>query len=87
VGGNPVTSNTLFPVVGVMCSCLCIRWRDPGGGELYCAAVSPDCRILAAGGEGRLLLFDRRTGKLLASFDETHREAVAQVGRKLVAIR
>lgn len=57
-----------------------IRWHDAKGGELYCAAASPDGRLLAAGGEGRLLLFDRASGKLRAAFDETHREAVAQVG-------
>lgn len=54
-------------------------YADPKGSELYCAAISPDGRLVAAGGEGRLLLFDRDTGQLAAMFDETHKEAVSQV--------
>ena len=46
---------------------------------MYCAAASPDGRLLAVGGEGRLLLFDPNTKELAAAFDETHKEAVSQV--------
>jgi WD40 repeat protein len=55
------------------------RYTDPKGSEVYCAAVSPDGKLLAVGGEGRLLLFDPESQQLAAAFDETHKEAVSQV--------
>jgi WD40 repeat protein len=56
------------------------RYADPTGSDVYCAAVSPDGKLLAVGGEGRLLLFDAKTKQLAAVFEDTHKEAVSQVG-------
>lgn len=47
--------------------------------DIFCAAISPSGTWVAAGGQGVLLLFDRATSKLVAAFDETHKEAVSQV--------
>ena len=55
------------------------RYADPKGTDVYCAAVSPDGKLLAVGGEGRLLLFDIATKQLAAVFEDTHKEAVSQV--------
>ena len=60
-------------------ACLLHRYADPKGTDVYCAAVSPDGKLLAVGGEGRLLLFDAKTKQLTAVFEDTHKEAVSQV--------
>ena len=61
----------LFTPSAAASPCRCTSWKldIPYSGAL-----------LAAGGEGRLLLWERAGGKLLAAFDNTHAEAVAQVG-------
>ena len=58
--------------------CRC-RFVDKRKRELISAAVSNDGKLVAAGGEGVLLVFDRKTGEQVAAFEDAHNGAVAQV--------
>jgi WD40 repeat protein len=49
---------------------------DPGGGRL---AASPDSRLLAAGGPGRILVWDLASGKPLLPDEEAHHDHVGRV--------
>ena len=58
------------------------------GQELNSLALGAGGTLAVAGGEGSLLFWDRRTGGALATFDDTHAEAVTQVhARFLVRLR
>jgi WD40 repeat protein len=69
------------------------RMSFPGNGERYqCAALSPDGRVLAAGGWGhnRISLWDVKTGQL-RGYLEGHRHqllnlAFSRDGRRLVSV-
>lgn len=52
--------------------------------ELYAFSVSDN--LVAAGGQGDVHFWDRRTQQRLASFDDMHMDDVTQVGR-LAAVR
>ena len=59
---------------GLLCCRLVAEQKDQ---ELLSLAVSG--HMVAAGAEGSILFWDRRTGVQAAVFDDTHSEAVTQV--------
>ena len=50
------------------------------GHELNTLSVGGGGNLAVAGGQGELLFWDRRTRQQLALFEDTHAEAVTQVG-------
>ena len=55
------------------------RYAADGGAALCSLAAAGDS--VAAGAQGALFFWDRRTGEQLARFEDTHPEAVTQAGR------
>ena len=57
----------------------CCRLKTPGRMELWSVSVYDN--VVAAGGMSEVLFWDRRTHKVIGSFQDAHAEEVTQVTR------
>jgi hypothetical protein len=70
-------NNTSLDLDTPLVPACCCSYRS-NNEELFSFSVSDN--LIAAGGQGNVLFWDRRTQQQLATFDDMHMDDVTQVG-------